>query len=69
MLTDRQSIILCIIVVVSFVICGILNILNEIYIAIPIIVVFMVIVINLFVTKRIPDIEEEQAIIKQEDKL
>jgi hypothetical protein len=69
MLTDRQSIVLCIVVVASFVVCGILNILNKIYITIPIIVIFMIIVINLFATKRMPDIEEEQAVIKQEDDL
>ena len=69
MLTDRQSIFLCIIVVVGFVVFGILNMLDQIYIAIPIIVIFMIIIINLFVTKRDPEVEEEQDIIKQEDNL
>jgi len=59
MLTDRQSIFLCIIVVVGFVVFGILNMLDHIYIAIPIIVIFMIIIINLFVTKRVPEVEDE----------
>ncbi len=69
MLTDRQSIFLCIIAIVGFVVFGILNMLDHIYIAIPIIVIFMIIIINLFVTKRDPEVEEEQDIIKQEDNL
>lgn len=67
MLTDRQSIILCIVVVLSFVIGGILNILDKIYIAIPILIIFLIIIINLLVTKKAPDLKEEQTIIKQED--
>jgi len=69
MLTDRQSIFLCAIVVVGFVVFGILNMLDHIYIAIPIIVIFMIIIINLFVTKRVPEVEEEHDVIKHEDKL
>ena len=68
MLTDRQSIFLCIIAIVGFVVFGILNMLDHIYIAIPIIVIFMIIIINLFVTKRAPEVEDEdeQDVTKQE---
>ncbi len=52
MLTDRQSIFLCTLSVVSFVVFGILNMLHELYISIPIIVIFSIIVINLLITKR-----------------
>jgi Sec-independent protein secretion pathway component TatC len=67
MLTDKQSIFLCIIVVVGFVVSGIFNILDEIYITIPIITIFLIIIINLFVTKRVREVEEEQDTIKQKE--
>ncbi|QRM89935.1 hypothetical protein FG167_12070 [Lacinutrix sp. WUR7] len=67
MLTDNQSILLCGIVIVSFVFFGMLDILDNIFIACPIIIVFLVIVINLIVTKRIPEAEELEQIKKAEE--
>jgi hypothetical protein len=67
MLTDNQSILLCGIVIVSFVFFGMLDILDTIFIIGPIIIGFLVIVINLIVTKRIPEAEELEQIKKAEE--
>ena len=67
MLTDNQSILLCGIVIVSFVFFGMLDILDTIFIIGPIIIGFLVIVINLIVTKRIPEAQELKEIKKAEE--
>ncbi|MFD2824066.1 hypothetical protein ACFS5M_10310 [Lacinutrix iliipiscaria] len=69
MLTDRQSIFLCTLVVVGFVVFGILNILERLYIAIPIMSLFGLIIINLLITKRHPKTEAPQDIISKTDNL
>ncbi|WP_152975510.1 hypothetical protein [Lacinutrix himadriensis] len=67
MLTDNQSILLCGIVMVSFVFFGMLDVLDNIFIAGPIIIGFLVVVINLIVTKRIPEAEELEEIKKAKE--
>jgi inner membrane protein involved in colicin E2 resistance len=52
MLTDKQSLLLCALTVIGFVVFGILNILDLIYISGPIILIFIIIIVNLFMTKR-----------------
>jgi len=69
MFTDRQSIFLCTLVVVAFVVFGILNILERLYIAIPIISIFGLILLNLLITKRHPKTEESQDVISETDNL
>ena len=59
MLTDKQSLIGSGIVLMSFVLFGILGVLDKIFIAGPIVIGFLVIVVNLFKTKRIPEAEEK----------
>ena len=59
MLTDSQSLIGSGIVLMSFVLFGIIGVLENPFIAGPIIIGFIVIVVNLFITKRIPEDEEK----------
>ncbi|MBQ0786523.1 MAG: hypothetical protein KBT69_03420 [Oceanihabitans sp.] len=67
MLTDSQSIFICGIVILSFVFFGILDILDTIFIAGPIVIGFLVVVVNLIVTKRIPEAEELEQIRKAKE--
>ena len=60
MLTDKQSLIGSGIVLMSFVLFGILGILDNMFISGPIVIGFIVIIINLFITKRIPEAEEKK---------
>ena len=65
MLTDKQSLILSGIIVAGFVITGLLDILDNVIVIIVLVVPFIIIVINLFTTKRIPEADEEQQIKAQ----
>lgn len=67
MLSDRQSILICGIVILSFVFFGILDILDTVFIAGPIVIGFLVVVVNLIVTKRIPEAEELEQIKKAKE--
>ncbi len=67
MLKDNQSILICGIVTLSFVFFGILDILDTIFIAGPIVIGFLVVVVNLIVTKRIPEAEELEQIKKAKE--
>jgi len=67
MLKDSQSILICGIVTLSFVFFGILDILDTIFIAGPIVIGFLVVVVNLIVTKRIPEAEELEQIKKAKE--
>lgn len=67
MLTDRQSLIGSGIVLMSFVLFGIIGILDNIFIAGPIFIGFLVIVVNLFITKRIPEAVELEQLKKTEE--
>ncbi len=60
MLTDRQSLVLSGIIVAGFVFTGLLDILDNIIIVIVLVIPFLIIVINLFTTKRISEAEEKQ---------
>ena len=67
MLSDRQSILICGIVILSFVFFGILDIVDTVFIAGPIVIGFLVVVVNLIVTKRIPEAEELEQIKKAKE--
>ena len=59
MLTDKQSLILCAIIIVGFVTSGILNIFDNYFISGILLLLFLVVLINLVVTKRYEDPEDE----------
>lgn len=67
MLKDSQSILICGIVILSFVFFGVLDILDNIFIAGLIVIGFLAIVVNLIVTKRIPEAEELEQIKKAKE--
>ena len=67
MLTDSQSIFICGIVMLFFIFFGVLDILDTIFIVGPIVIGFLVVVVNLIVTKRIPEAEELEQIRKAKE--
>jgi len=60
MFTDRQSLLLSGFVLIGFVITAVLGIFDNIFVAGILIIVFLLIIVNLFTTKRIPEAEENQ---------
>ncbi|WP_452229436.1 MULTISPECIES: hypothetical protein [unclassified Lacinutrix] len=67
MLTDNQSLTLCGIVIMSFVLFGMLDVLDSIFIITPIIIGFLAVIINVIITKRIPEAEELEQIKKAKE--
>ncbi|MBR9756581.1 MAG: hypothetical protein GYB39_00725 [Algicola sp.] len=57
MLTDKQSIILCAVVVLGFSVCGILEILDNYAVSVTLLLLFLVVVVNLVFNKTPPDKE------------
>jgi len=72
MLTDKQSILLIGIFTFLFVFFGILDILENIFIAAPMVIGYLTIIINLILTERVSEEEEntlqEQKISTEENK-
>jgi len=72
MLTDKQSILLIGIFTFLFVFFGILDILENIFIATPMVIGYLTIIINLILTERVSEEEEntlqEQKISTEENK-
>ena len=67
MLTDNQSLFLCGIVIASFIFFGMLDVLDTIFIAGPIFIGFLAVIINVIITKRIPEAEELEQIKKAKE--
>ena len=59
MLTDKQSLILCTIVVVGFVVSGILNVFDNLLISGTILILFLIVIVNLLVTKKTSEVDGE----------
>ncbi|MFL0353587.1 hypothetical protein [Xanthomarina sp. GH4-25] len=59
MLTDKQSLILCAIVVFGFSISGIMGLLENFVIVAVLVVLFLLVIINIFVQKPISEYDDE----------
>ena len=57
MFTDKQSLILCAIVLFGFSISGIIGILDNLVVVIVLIILFLLVVVNMFMQKPIDDKE------------
>jgi hypothetical protein len=58
-LTDKQSLIICAIIVFGFSICGIIGILDNYVIVGALLVLFILVVVNLFTNKSFFDKDED----------
>ncbi|HAB27587.1 MAG: hypothetical protein CMP05_07330 [Xanthomarina sp.] len=65
-LTDKQSLILCTVVVLGFSISGIIGILGNYVIVAVLLILFLLVVINLFTNKKLFEKEQKSQEVEEE---
>ncbi|MDX1279121.1 hypothetical protein [Oceanihabitans sediminis] len=67
MLTDKQSLLLCGAIFSAFVIFGILDILSNYFLSSLLVIGFLLVIVNLIITKRTPEEEDIEESFSSKD--